>query len=96
MPSRCTTPFHGRTRAVAGWAPRPPAHASGPVSEDAIRAGIREAARDMLGDVTRAELEAHDLEGRRRKVRAVVERVTVGPAGPSAVLAPASTLQISP
>ena len=45
----------------------------------------------MLGDVTRAELEAHDLEGRRHKVRAVVERVAVGPAGPSAVLAPAST-----
>ena len=41
----------------------------------------------MLGDVTRAELEAHDLEGRRRKARAVVERVAVGPEGPSVVLA---------
>lgn len=50
----------------------------------------------MLEDVTRAEREAYDLEGRRRKVRAVVERVAVRSAGSSAVLAPASTLQISP
>jgi hypothetical protein len=53
----------------------------------------------MLGDVTRAELEALDLEGRRRKVRAVVERVVLGPQGPSVVPAlggAASTLQTEP
>jgi hypothetical protein len=50
----------------------------------------------MLGDVTRAELEALQVEGRRRNERAVVERVAVGPEGPSVVLAPASALQISP
>jgi hypothetical protein len=68
------------------------------------RAGLRErhprgdprSGAGMLEDVTRAEREAYDLEGRRRKVRAVVERVAVRSAGSSAVLAPASTLQISP
>src|ERR671935_942020 len=52
----------------------------------AIRAGIRRAVQRMLGDVTRAELEALDLEGRRRKVRQIVERVVLGPEGPSVVL----------
>jgi hypothetical protein len=35
----------------------------------------------MLGQVTRAELDALDAEGRRRKMRQVVERVEVGPDG---------------
>jgi DNA invertase Pin-like site-specific DNA recombinase len=58
----------------------------GQVSEEQIRASIRTAVRALLGHVTRGELKALDLEGRRRKVRQIVERVVLGPKGPSAVL----------
>jgi hypothetical protein len=60
--------------------------AGGPVSEEEIRAGVHAAVRAMLDHATRAALKALDLEGRRRKVRTVVERVVLGPEGPSAVL----------
>jgi Recombinase len=59
-----------------------------PVDDAAIRAAIRRAADGLLGHATRAELEALDLEGRRRKVRMVVERVVLAPEGPSVVLVP--------
>ena len=50
--------------------------------EDGDAAGaLRRVVRATLGEVTAAELDALDLEGRRRRVRQVVERVEVGPLG---------------
>ena len=50
--------------------------------EDGDAAGtLRRVVRATLGEVTAAELDALDLEGRRQRVRQVVERVEVGPFG---------------
>jgi hypothetical protein len=44
-------------------------------------AAVRRVVRATLGEVTAAELDALDLEGRRERVRQVVERVEVGSFG---------------
>jgi hypothetical protein len=68
-------------RDLAVLADRLLARAESLPQEADVKDALKRVVRATLGEVTAAELDALTLEGRRQRVRQVVERVEVGPTG---------------